>query len=224
VFDIPRAGDDNRKEFTMKKALIFLTVLGLTVSLGAQSVVELAKREKERRESLKGRHAVVVKNHDLLRVKKLPAVEVAIPFQEGTEGALAEDQGTDTAALLSDDAQSVRPSGSGAPSGRRITPRVAAAGPALMGDGAATDQATSSGTLDAQLKAADELVDLLTTKMNALRQQFEFQDAMVPGSVIQEQMAETNQRLIKAQAQQARIQAELEKKGVVKKDPTVADR
>jgi hypothetical protein len=207
-----------------KRVLLLISIIGLATSLSAQSLADLAKQEKARRESLKGRHAVVVRNHDLLQVKKLPAVEVAIPFQEGTEGALAEDQGTDTAALPSDDAQSVQPSGSGAPSGRRITPRVAAAGPRLMGDGAATDQATSSGTLDAQLKAADELVDLLTTKMNALRQQFEFQDAMVPGSVIQEQMAETNQRLIKAQAQQARIQADLEKKGFVKKDPAVVDR
>jgi hypothetical protein len=47
---------------------------------------------------------------------------------------------------------------------------------------------------------------------------------MVPGSVIQEQMAETNQRLVKAQAQQARIQAELEKKGLAKKNPGAVDR
>jgi len=208
----------------MKRLLIVLAVIGFAASLGAQSVVELAKREKERRESLKGSHAVVARNHDLLRVKKLPAVEVAVPVQEGREGALAEDQGADTSALAADDAQSVPPSGSGAPSGRRITPRVAAAGPTLMGEGAAANPSTSSVTLDAQLKAAQELVDLLTTKMNALRQQFEFQDAMVPGSVIQEQMAETNQRLVKAQAQQARIETELEKKGLAKKNPGSVDR
>jgi len=208
----------------MKRLLIVLAVIGFTASLGAQSVVELAKREKERRESLKGRQAAVVKNHDLLKVKKLPAIEVAIPVQEGSEGALAEDQGADAAALSSDEAQSVPPSGSGAPSSRRITPRVAAAGPTLMGDGAAANPSASGVTLNAQLKAAEELVDLLTTKMNALRQQFEFQDAMVPGSVIQEQMVETNQRLVKAQAQQARIQAELEKKGLAKKNPGAVDR
>jgi len=208
----------------MKRLLIVLAVIGFTASLGAQSVVELAKREKARRESLKGAHAVVIKNHDLMQVKKTSAVEVAIPVQEGSEGALAEDQSADAEALSSEEAQSVPPSGSGAPSGRRITPRVAAAGPTLMGDGAATGQAASGVTLDAQLKAAEELVDLLTTKMNALRQQFEFQDAMVPGSVIQEQMVETNQRLVKAQAQQARIEAELEKKGLAKKNPGAVDR
>jgi len=208
----------------MKRFLIVLAVIGFTASLGAQSVVELAKREKERRESLKGTHAVVIKNHDLMQVKKTSAVEVTLPVPEGSEGALAEDQSVDSTALTSDDAQSVPPSGSGAPSGRRITPRVAAAGPTLMGDGAATNPSTSGVTLDAQLKSADELVDLLTTKMNALRQQFENQDAMVPGSVIQEQMAETNQRLVKAQAQQARIQAEMEKKGLAKKNPGAVDR
>jgi len=207
----------------MKRLLIVLAVIGFTASLGAQSVVELAKREKARRESLAGRHAAVVNNHDLLQVKKTSAVEVAIPVQEGSERALAEDQGTDAAALPSDDAQSVPPSGSGAPSGHRIVPSVSPNGPLITGD-LNRDQAEGRGTLEAQFKSANELVDLLTTKMNALRQQFEFQDAMVPGSVIQEQMAETNQRLVKAQAQQARIQAEMEKKGLAKKDPGTVDR
>jgi hypothetical protein len=206
----------------MKRLLVVLAVIGFTASLGAQSVVELAKREKVRRESLKGRHAVVVKNHDLLQVKKLPAVEVANPdaVTREPDQAFGEDVAADSANVE----QTVPPSGSGAPSGRRITPRVAVAGPTLMGDGAVTNQSTSGVTLDAQLKAAQELIDLLTTKMNALRQQFEFQDAMVPGSVIQEQMAETNQRLVKAQAQQARIQAEMEKKGLAKKDSGAVDR
>jgi hypothetical protein len=190
----------------MKKALIFLAVLGLTASLGAQSVVDLAKREKERREALKGRHAVVVKNADLLLVQKLPAVEVAYP---------------DTAIGEAD--QPVSPSGSGAPV-RRIVPRVVADGPKIMGDSEPVDPFSSGGTLEAQFKSATDLVDLLTLKMNALRQQFEAQDAMVPGTVIQEQMADTNQRLVKAQAQLARIQAEMEKRGLVKKDPGAVDR
>jgi hypothetical protein len=206
----------------MKRALIILAVIGLVASLGAQSVVDLAKREKERREGFKGRHAVVVKNHDLLQVKKLPAVEVA--NADAVTGEPDQALGEDAAADSANVEQSVPPSGSGAPSGRRITPRVAAAGPTLMGDGAATNQSTPGGTLDAQLKAAQELIDLLTTKMNALRQQYEFQDAMVPGSVIQEQMAETNQRLVKAQAQEARIRSEMEKKGFGKKDPGAVDR
>ncbi len=195
----------------MKKVLIVLAVVGLSASLGAQSVVDLAKREKERRESLKGRHTVVVTNADLLLVKKLPAVEVVNAGEAGGR----ETQGGEPA---------VSPSGSGASQGRRIVPRVSADGPEIMSDGASIDQSTSVQTLEAQLQSANDLVDLLTTKMNALRQQFEFQDAMVPGYVIQQQIDETYQRLVKAQAQQVRIQAEMDKRGLGKKEPGAVDR
>lgn len=206
----------------MKRILTVLAVIGLAASLGAQSVVELAKREKVRREGLKGRSPAIVRNHDLLQVKKVQGVVVANP--DALSGEPDEVIGEDVAAEQASAEQPVPPSGSGAPSGRRITPRVAASGPTLMGDNAAADKSTSGATLEAQLKAADELVDLLTTKMNALRQQYEFQDAMVPGYVIQEQIAETNQRLVKAQAQQARIQAEMNKRGLGKRDPGAVDR
>ena len=42
---------------------------------------------------------------------------------------------------------------------------------------------------------------------------------MVPGYVIQQQLDETNQRLLKAQAQQARIEAQIAKAGPAKKAP-----
>jgi len=208
----------------MKKALIFLAVLCFAALLGAQSVVDLAKREKERREGLKGRHAVVVKNIDLLRVQKLPAVEVIIPDTAAGEETLGEAQDVDPATISSDADQAVPPSGSEAPPVRQIVPPVAADGSTLMGSGESVNQASSGETLEVQFKAAADLVDLLTLKLSALRQQYEFQDAMVPGTVIQEQIVDTNQRLIKAQAQQARIQAEIEKRGPGKKDPGAADR
>ena len=63
----------------MKRALIVVAVLGLTVSLGAQSLVELAKREKERRAQYRGRHAAVVTSRELALVKKTGAVVVTIP-------------------------------------------------------------------------------------------------------------------------------------------------
>jgi hypothetical protein len=202
----------------MKKILMLLAVLGLAASVGAQSVADLAKREKKRRESLKGQHAVVVKNEDLMRVKKVAAVQVSNP-----DAAVPEAQDVEPATVPSDADGAISPSSPGAASGRNIVPRVAANGPLITGD-ANRDQAETGGTLDAQLKSANDLVDLLTTKMNALRQQFEFQDNMVPGYVIQQQIDETGQRLIKAQAQQARLQAEMEKKGLAKKDPGTADR
>lgn len=206
----------------MKRLLIFIAVIVLAASLGAQSLAELAKREKARREGFKGRPVVLVKNADLLRVQKVPGVEVAKPEEPAAE---AQDVAPET---VSSEAESAAtPSGSGAPSGRRINPRVSNPGPDLMGENAAGVQTASRGAaaLEAQLKAAQELVDLLATKMSALRQQYEYQDTMVPGYVIQQQMDETNQRLVKAQAQEARIRAEMQQKGLAaKKDAGSVDR
>ncbi|HPW17966.1 MAG TPA: hypothetical protein PLP83_06260 [Candidatus Aminicenantes bacterium] len=207
----------------MKRLFLVAAVIGLAASLGAQSLTELAKREKARREALKDKAPAVATNADILRVKKTSAVEVVPPGFEGTEvlegedafaAAETEGQGTGTGVL---------PSGSGAPpAARRIVPRTAPDGPLITGD-ANRDQAEGGGTLEAQLKAANDLVDLLTTKMNALRQQFESQDAMVPGYVIQQQLDETGQRLVKAQAQQARIEALAAKSGRAGKAPAERD-
>lgn len=207
----------------MKRFAIVIVVLGLASSLGAQSLVELAKKEKARRESLKGRHAVVIRNIDLLRVDKVPAVEVVIPEPVFGEEAMGESGDAESGSVPEEGGTSSLPSGSGAPSGRRIVPSVGADGPLITGE-VNRDQEGPGGTLDAQLQAAKDLVDLLTTKMNALRQQFEFQDAMVPGYVIQQQLDETNQRLVKAQAQQARIEAQIAKKAPVRKAPGQTER
>jgi hypothetical protein len=201
----------------MKRLLIIIAVIGLAASLSAQSLAELAKKEKARREGLKDRHAVVIRNADLFRVQKTPAVTVTNPGEAAGEAGVVEGQDVEPATVSEDEDPGTQPSGSGAPS-RRIVPSVAPNGPLITGE-ANRDQADVGGTLEAQLKAARDLVDLLTTKMNALRQQFETQDAMVPGYVIQQQMDETNQRLLKAQAQQARIEAQVAKAGPAKKAP-----
>jgi hypothetical protein len=197
----------------MKRSLLFIVILGLAASLGAQSLAELSKKEKARRESLKGPKAAVIRNVDLLRVQKTPAVEVAPPEAETTEVLEGEEPLGAT-----EGGTAGEPSGSGAPSGRRITPRVGPDGPLITGE-ANRDQSEGGGTLEAQLQGAKELVDLLTTKMNALRQQLESQDAMVPGYVIQQQLDETNQRLLKAQAQQARIEDQINRKAAARKSP-----
>jgi len=207
----------------MKRFLLFVAVVGLAASLGAQSLAELAKREKARREGFQGRHAVVVRNIDLLRVKKAPAVEVRDPEAEIGQVLEGEDPGAALEAGTTEAESGNPPSGSGAPSGRRNVPRTGADGPLITGD-ANRDQDEGRGTLDAQLQAAKDLVDLLTTKMNALRQQFEFQDSMVPGYIIQQQLDETNKRLLKAQAQQARIEAQIEKKSTARKTPGETER
>lgn len=204
----------------MKRLFTLIIILGLSASLGAQSLVELAKKEKARRESLKT-HAAVIKQADLLRVEKVPAVEVVPPEPSLVEELLGEGAAPPDG-VSGETASASMPSGSGAPS-RRIVPTVGPEGPLITGE-AARDQAGPGGTLEAQLTAAKDLVDLLTTKMNALRQQFEYQDAMVPGYVIQQQLDDTNQRLVKAQAQQARIEAQIEKRAPGKKSSAGEER
>lgn len=178
----------------MKRALIFLAVIGLAASLGAQSLVELAKREKERRESFRGHHAVVVTNRGLLLVKKVAAVEVTNP-----DAVPGDDLQGAAATNVSDDAGLATP-----PPGSKAASR-----PTRMGDNATDDPTESGGPLEDQLQAADELVDQLTTEMNALLQQYEAQNTMVPGSIIQQQIEETNQRLVRAQARQSKIRAKM---------------
>jgi hypothetical protein len=180
----------------MKKTIVIVAaVLGLAASLEAQSLGQMARQEKARRAGL-GRHAAVVKNEDLRLVKKAPAVEVSRP-----EGWVAE-----APALPG---QTAGPVGG------------AAEAPAAPPDGANRADVISEagGPLD-QLKAADALVEELTTEMNSLRQQFASQNAMVPGYVIQQQIDETYQRLVQAQEQQAQMRQKLGSRAPApKKDP-----
>jgi len=207
----------------MKRLFLIVAVLALACALSAQSLAELSKREKARRESLKGERAAVVTNVDLLRVKKTTAVEVVPPEAEGDIVLEGEEPQVSQETGLSENQTITEPSGSGAPSGRRNVPRVGTDGPVITAD-ANRDLIEPGGTLEAQLEAAKEMVDLLTTKMNALRQQFEYQDAMVPGYIIQKQLDDTNQRLLKAQAQMARIEGLVEKKAPGRKTPGQTER
>jgi hypothetical protein len=202
--------------FAMKRVITFLVLVGFAASLGAQSVAELARKERERRESLKDRRAAtVITNDDLLRLKKRPAIDVS-SGPPGWDIVVADDpdRGLDQDVIAAPGTAAAAPA---APAGasRRVTPRVAPPGPSLIGDAETTDHTAAplgSGPLEAQLRAAEELVDLLETKMAALKQEYEFQTGMVPGYVIEEQLTETLQRLQKAQAQAARIRAEYEKR------------
>jgi len=64
----------------MKKLITITFSLMLFVNfLCSQSLVELAKKEKERRASLKGKTAVVVTNADLRNLKKQEAVSIIEP-------------------------------------------------------------------------------------------------------------------------------------------------
>ncbi len=70
----------------MKKIIIIILSLMLFVNfLCSQSVVELAKKEKERRAQLQGKKAVIVTNNDLKNLRIGPAVSVIkLAFNENS--------------------------------------------------------------------------------------------------------------------------------------------
>jgi hypothetical protein len=188
----------------MKRALIVVMVLGLAASLGAQSLVELAKREKERRAQFQGRHAPVITRRELALVKKTGAIEVIRP--EGIAG-------DETAGAAENEVGLINPG----------TNEETAGQPAA--ENAEDPLPDTPEALADQLRTVDELVASLTDEMNALRQRYESQDAMVPGYVLQEQLDVANQRLARAQARQAAIEAKMAKMGLpVRKRPAPTDR
>src|SRR4030066_777806 len=78
-------------------ATLFLPLL-LASFLQSQSLGDLAKKEKARRAALKGKHATVVTEADLAKVKRQPAVESRIQEQAAAERAAQAGQAEETAA------------------------------------------------------------------------------------------------------------------------------
>jgi hypothetical protein len=101
----------------MKRKMIFGLASLLTASLLiGQSLVDVSKQEKERRERLKGKHARVVTNADLQAMARKPSVvtgeaETAGPPAPGQEGAAGQ-----TAETAVEPSQGAAPGESGTPS------------------------------------------------------------------------------------------------------------
>jgi hypothetical protein len=187
----------------MKKSLSLIALLTMAVSLHAQSVVDLSRREKARRESLKGIKGKLITNSDLAVIDKTPAV-VVTPDPNASPNAGAENHGQSPAPDLRYLDTPIR----------RMVPNVIANGPRLIEATDDADQASGSGgNIEAKLKATQERVELLTTKMNALWQEFYSLNTMTPRDAIQQQIDETYQKLLKAQEQEAALKTRLEAEG-----------
>lgn len=176
------------------KKIAFLGVFVLLFScfLSAQDLVELAKKEKERRESLKGKKGAVITNADLGRVTKKPAFALPPP-PETTANEAAEEEGEETAP----------PEGGFPPETQtqeqQPTPPAA--------------QATEADLKAAEEKwnATKELVDLLSMKMNGLWQEFYSLDDMSVRDEIQKQISDTYQKLLKTQEEETKARLEMDK-------------
>lgn len=166
----------------------------ITSLLSAQSLAELAKKEKERRENLKGKKAIVVTNADLARLKKRPALETPVAEAAAEAGSELERR------------EPVRATQPGSPTVTQAEDKL-------------SELDRSSGKKDEDLKAeleekwmkAKEYVSLLETKMNALWQEFYSLDDMTSRDSIQQQISETFLKLEKAQEEEAKLKEELDK-------------
>jgi hypothetical protein len=184
----------------MKKVIAGLLFLVLAGSLQAQSLAELSRREKARRESLQGKHARIITNADLESVRKSP---IFISSSNAT------DESNASAANNPQNSVNSSPASSKSAPTIRMVPTVGKPGPVLFKrDDKSPPGAV--GDLESRLKAARELVDLLTTKMNALWQEFYNMNAMTTQDAIQQQIDETYQKLIKAQEDENNLRARWE--------------
>ncbi len=156
-----------------------LLSLSLAFLLSAQSLVDVAKKEKERRAKLKGKKSIVITNSILKKKKIEPAISVRI-LESPTKEIPSVSQIPDKRSLYNVPNQ--------APSEK--------------------DQISFYDVKDLEKKweEANEYVALLTLKMNALWQEFYSMDDMTPRDHIQRQISETYLKLQKAQidAEQAK--------------------
>jgi hypothetical protein len=170
-------------------------LLALVMAAGpafAQTMTEVAKKEKERRESAK-KGAVVVTNADLSRTKKKAAMVAVVPESP--------------------------PSGENdAPLPDRAPPSAVAAPNAIA---APKTEAQAAGETSVSFEAkkaeltsindrARERAELLDLKMRALNQQLFTFNSMSTKDQIQKTIAETYQKLQDAQAEAVKAKAKLE--------------
>jgi hypothetical protein len=179
----------------IEKAVSCLLLLFMAGSFGlSQTLAEIAKKERERRENLKGKKGIVVTNADLARLKKKPALEIppAPPEQQPVEQtALTTPSPAEEAAKLSEP----------------------------IGPPQREETETSLKNLQEKWEKAKEYVELLTLKMSALWQQFYALDNLSSKEAVQQAIAETFIKLQDAQTEETKARQELEKfLGQIKKE------
>jgi hypothetical protein len=180
-------------------ASLFLPLL-LASFLQSQSLAELAKKEKERRAALKGKATTTVTTADIAKVKKRPAVETmeAQAATEGEAAAQAQQEGAPPAAgqqAAETSAQAEKPA---------ETPPVDVPVPS------AQDIQKKQNELADIAQQKVEMVELLTLKLNALYQEFHGLDNLKSREMIQIQISDTYDKLLKAETESAKAKKDLE--------------
>ena len=192
-----------------KKILIslFLPLL-LTSFLQSQSLAELAKKEKERRAALKGKSATVTTSADLAKVKRKASVE-----------SVGQEQTAEEAAALAGQADGKAEQGAAPPAAGQPA-AVAAEKPADMpaeetppGEKPAMSEKefqAKQAELVEVCKQKEEMIDLLNLKLNSLYQEFYGLDNMKSREIIQLQISDTYDKLLKAETDAKKATKDLE--------------
>jgi len=180
---------------------------GLTLLLAQEeNLAELARKERERRESLKGKKVRVVTNKDLEKLTKAEAL--TLPPQS-EEAALANRE-AQPLTLAPEESQARPPA-----TVHRVTVENPPAQNSQGSAGNFPDTAKSRDAADVSLeeawKKAQEYVELLTLKLNSLWAQFYGLSDMKSKDYIQMQISETYEKLTKAQEEEARLRQLYEK-------------
>jgi len=179
----------------MRKAGVFFFLPFLLVGyLQAQSVAELSQKEKERRESLKGKKGVVITNSVLASSKKRAAVTIEEPggttIQAGETAAPPETAGEQ---LQGEQAQ-----------GEQAQP---APEQELISE---SEFRALKTNYENAWKDGQRGVDDLTQKMNELWQSYYSMSDMTSRDLIQQRIAETYQALLQAQENVVKYKADFD--------------
>ncbi len=176
---------------SFKKIIVAISLpLFFTSVLSSQSLVDLAKKEKERREKLKNQAKTIVTNADLSNIKRGPALTTSrqAGFPEGSAMA-----GSSSEMSAQDKAE---------PS------RAKARSSDARSQDRAEPQEKTPDELEQKWKSKREQVGLLTTRMNGLWQEFYSMDDMSSRDNIQRNISETSLRLQKAKEEEAAARKE----------------
>ena len=179
-------------------ASLFLPLL-LASFLQSQSLADLAKKEKVRRAALKGKGTAVVTDADLAKVKRRPAVEstgqeqmaqAGQPDVKAQQGTTPPAAGQPAVAVAEKLAEETPPGETPAMSEKEFRAKQAELGEAS--------------------KQKQEMIDLLTLKLNSLYQEFYGLDNMKSREIIQIQISDTYDKLLKAEAEANKAKKDLE--------------
>ena len=178
-------------------AAVGVASLLLSSTLLSQSLVEIARKERERRAALQGQKAVVVTNAELNKVKRKPAVEVPAP----------------PPAAAAEKPAAPAPAGSAGTNPTAPTTSTGSPPPAVSFPPDVRE-------LQEKWDKAKEYVELLTLKMGALWQELNGLRDPNAKEAVRQTISETYVKLQTAQEDETRARREFEKAlGESKKEP-----